>query len=311
MNETEKIIANLTKAVEDDIVSNYKIALKDLRAKIALIHEKYEVEGVLTFAEMAKYNRYDELISSIEKNLKDITGKNAKLVKGLAAEVYQESYYRTAYYFESEVQAKLGYGLLNPEVIKASVQNPISGLTLDQTLEKNRVNIILKARQEITQGLIKGEPYSAMARRFRGMLEGDASKALLVARTEGHRCQSEGALESGYHAAEKGVEMWKVWDATLDGKTRPGHQALDQTKLEVDEDFTSPETGAKGPGPGMMYNAADDCNCRCALRYEIKGYAPSKRYAREEEGKRGKIIPYTNYKDWSAAKGLKIQKIYA
>lgn len=311
MNETDRIIANLTKAVDKEVIRNYKIALKDIKARIALLHEKYAVDGVLTFAEMAKYNRYDELINSINANLKDITGVNAKLTRGLAAEVYQESYYRTAYFFESGVQAKLGYGLINPEVIKAAVQNPISGLTLNQTLEKNRANIILKARQEITQGLIKGEPYSKMAKRFTDALGGDAYKALVVAKTEAHMCQSEGALESGYHAAERGVDMWKVWDATLDGKTRSSHQALDQQKVEVDEDFTSPETGATGPGPGMMGDAAEDIGCRCQPRFEIKGYAPSKRYAREEEGKRGKVIEYTNYEDWSKAKGIKIQKVYA
>jgi len=310
MNETDKVIAKLIKDAEKEIVSNYRIALKDIRNRIALLHEKYAVEGILTYAEMAKYNRYDELIKSIEKNLKDITGKNAKLVKGLAAEVYQESYYRTAYFFESGVQAKLGYGLINPEVIKAAVQNPISGLTLNETLAKNRANIIIKIKQEITQGLIKGEPYSKMARRFKDALGNDTYKALKVAQTEAHRCQSEGTLESGYHAAERGVEMWKVWDATLDGVTRDSHQALDQQKVEVDEDFESPLTGAAGPGPGMMGSAEEDINCRCSARFEIKGYAPSKRYAREEEGKRGKVIPYTNYEDWSAAKGLKIQKVY-
>jgi len=309
VKDIEKAVEALTKKAEKEIVKNYKIALKDLRAKIALIHEKYEVEGVLTFAEMAKYNRYDELIGSIEKNLKDITGKNAKLVKGLSAEVYQESYYRTAYFFESGVQAKLGYGLINPEVIKAAVQNPISGLTLDETIAKNRANIILKIRQEVTQGLIKGEPYSKMARRIKDTLGGDAYKAVRVAQTEAHRCQSQGTLESGYHASKKGVDMWKVWDATLDGKTRDSHQALDQQKVGVDENFKSPVTGAEGPGPGMMGVAAEDISCRCSARFEIKGYAPSKRYAREEEGKRGKVIPYTNYEDWSKAKGLKIQKV--
>jgi hypothetical protein len=309
VKDIEKAVEALTKKAEKEIVKNYKIALKDLKARIALLHEKYAVEGVLTYAEMAKYNRYDELIKSINANLKDITGKNAKLIKGLAAEAYQESYYRTAFFLESGVQAKLGYGLINPDTIKAAVQNPISGLTLNQTLEKNRANIILKIRQEVTQGLIKGEPYSKMAKRFTDTLGGDAYKATRVAQTEAHRCMTEGTLQSGHHAAERGVDMLKVWDATLDGKTRDSHQALDQQKVGVDDDFTSPVTGATGPGPRLMGDAAEDCNCRCSTRFEIKGYAPSKRYAREEEGKRGKVIEYTNYEDWSKAKGLKLQYI--
>jgi len=309
MSDIDKAVEALTKKTEKELIANYRKALNDIRAKMALIYEKYSVDGSLTFAEMAKYNRYVGLNKSIEKQLKELTGKNAKITRILSGTVYQESYYRTAFFFEEGVQAKLGYGLLNPEVIKAAVQNPISGLTLNQTLEKNRLNIITKIKQEITQGLVKGEPYSKMARRIKDTLGGDAYKAVRVAQTEAHRCQSQGTLESGYHAAKKGVDMWKVWDATLDGKTRPSHQALDQQKVGVDEDFKSPVTGAEGPGPGLMGVAAEDINCRCQPRFEIKGYAPTKRYAREEEGKRGKVIPYTNYENWAKAKGLKLQKV--
>jgi len=308
MNDIDVAIAELTKEAEKELIINYKKALDDIRKKIALIYEKYSETGELTYAEMAKYNRYDELIKSIEKRLKELGVSNAKLTTGLAGDVYQESFYRTGYFFESSLQARLGYGLINNDVIKAAVQNPISGLTLNQTLEKNRAAIILKIRQEITQGLIKGEHYSKMARRIKDSLGGDAYKAVRVAQTEAHRCQNMGVLESGYHAASKGVEMYKVWDATLDGKTRPSHQALDQQKVEVNEDFEI--EGATAPAPGMFGVAALDINCRCALRHELKGYAPEKRYAREVEGQRGKIIPYTNYKDWVAAKGLKIQKVY-
>jgi len=309
MNEIDKVIDALVKKTDKELIANYKKALKEIRAEMALIYEKYSIEGALTYAEMAKYNRYTGLNNSIEKQLKELIGKNAKLTRTLSGTVYQESYYRTAYFFESGVQAKLGYGILNPDVIKAAVQNPIAGLTLDETLAKNKLAIITKMKSEITQGLIKGEPYSKMARRFKEALGGDAYKAVRVAQTEAHRCQSQGILESGYHASKKGVDMWKVWDATLDSKTRPSHQSLDQQKVEVDEDFKSPVTGAKGPAPGLMGNAADDINCRCTLRYEVKGYAPKKRYAREEEGKRGKVITYTNYEEWAKAKGLKLQYV--
>lgn len=308
-NLIDEVFAELTEEAQKELIRNYKKALDDLRKKIALIYEKYAQAGELTFAEMSKYNRYDELIRSIEKRLSELGVASKKITLGLAGDIYQESYYRTAFFFEYSLQAKLGYGILNGDVIKAAVQNPISGLTLNQTLEKNRAVIVLKIKQEITQGLIKGEPYSKMAARFKSALGGDVRKAITIAQTEAHRCQSLGTLASGQRADSKGVDIYKVWDATLDAKTRPSHQALDQKKVKIDEDFISPVTGAKGAGPGLMGNAADDINCRCALRHEIKGYAPKVRYSRDEEGKRGKIIPYTNYQDWMAAKGLKIQKV--
>jgi hypothetical protein len=307
--EIESAAEALIKNTEKNLVKNYKQALKDLRAKMALIYEKYAQEGKLTYAEMAKYNRYVNLNKAITEQLKELTGQNAKAIKTLAGSTYQESYYRQAFFFEKTVQVKLGFGLLNPDVIKAAVQNPISGLTLNQTLAKNRDAIILKIRQEVTQGLVKGEHYSKMAKRIKGSLDGDATKALRVARTEGHRCQIQGQLESGKHAADKGIALWKVWEATLDDRTRDSHASLDQVKVEVDEDFTSPLTGATGPGPGMMGDPAEDIHCRCTARMELKGHQPKKRYSREEIGKRGQVIEYTNYEDWAKAKGLKLQKV--
>jgi uncharacterized protein with gpF-like domain len=306
--DIEKVFGKLTKEAEKEIIANYKKALDTVRAQLANIYSQYEKNGELTLAEMSKYNRLDTLKGQIEKYLKDTTGVNAKNITKLSGEVYQESFYRTAFAFERQVQAKLGYGLLNPKVIQASVQNPISGLTLNETLEKNRDNIIIKVKQEITQGLVKGESYGKMANRFKEVLGNDAGKAVTVAQTEAHRNYQAGRLASGEQAASKGVEMWKVWEATLDDLTRDSHQALDQTKVEMDEDFES--DGAAGPGPGMMGDPAQDINCRCTLRYELKGdYAPFERYSRDDLDEMGEIIPYTDYEDWFAAKGLKMQSV--
>jgi len=52
-------------AQEKYIASQYRIALNQTRARLALVYEKYAVEGVLTYAEMAKYNR----LTALEKDL--------------------------------------------------------------------------------------------------------------------------------------------------------------------------------------------------------------------------------------------------
>jgi len=308
--DLEKIFGVITKDTEKAIIANYKKALDSIKGQLGKIYSQYEINGALTLAEMSKYNRLDTLKDQIDKYLKDLTGQNGKKIIRFSGEIFQESYYRTAFTFERQVQAKLGFGLLNPKVIQASVQNPVSGLTLSETLAKNRDGIIIKIKQEITQGLVQGESYAKMAKRFTEALGSDAGKAIKVAQTEAHRNYQAGRLASGEQAASKGVEMWKVWEATLDDKTRDSHAALDQTKVEMDEDFESPVTGAVGPGPGMMGTAEDDINCRCSLRYELKGdYAPFERYSRDDLDEIGEIIPYTDYEDWYAAKGLKMQSV--
>jgi hypothetical protein len=240
---------------------------------------------------MAKYNRLAALEKEIQQELIRLSGKNIKSIKTLSSDVYQEAYYHTAFALEYEAQAKLSYGLINPKVIEASINNPLSGLSLNERLIKSRDNIIYNVRQQITQGLILGESYPKIARRLKDTFEGDASKAIRIAKTESHRVQTEGRLASMEHAQKAGVNMVKVWVATLDQAVRDTHAALDSVKVGMDEDFIIHGMHAKAPG--LFGIASEDINCRCTVRAEIKGYEPQVRRSREDG-----IIPYSNYREW-------------
>lgn len=300
--QADIIAGRMTTAAEKEIIRAYAASLKKIRAQLAEIYAKYEREGQLTYAEMAKYNRLSNLFGDVSSELKNMTGSNARLTKKLAGDVYQESYYRAAWAIEAEVQAALRYGLLNPKTIEASVQNPLSGLTLNERLQRNRADVIVRIREQITQGLVQGESYAKMAGRIKGVLENDVVKAVRVAQTEAHRNQMAGRLYSADHAADAGVEFKKVWVSTLDGRTRDTHQVMDGQKVDPDKDFVSP-SGASGPAPGMLGAAAEDINCRCSFRMEIEGYGPEFRRARGEDGK-GQVIKQQTYKEWAESKGI-------
>lgn len=301
--EADKALEKLTTSTEKEILKAYSISLKNLRGQMADIYTKFgNVDGNLSYSEMVKYNRLKNLEEEIKEQLLSLTGKNANILKQSLNDIYTESYFRTAFAIESTVQVNLKYGLLNPEVILASIQNPISGLNLNDRLAKNRTDIIINIRQQITQGLIQGESYPKIAKRIKFSLEGDVTKAIRIVRTESHRVQQSGRLDSGLYASDKGINMVKVWDASLSSNTRDAHAELDGTKVGMDEDFTSP-TGASGSAPGQMGSAEDDINCRCSIRFEIIGYEPSVRRARDENGK-GTIIPYITYTEYAKSKSL-------
>lgn len=301
--EADKVLNKLTISTEKEIIKAYAESLKNIRGQLADIYAKFsDNDGKLSFAEMSKYNRLKVLEEQIQEQLIDLTGKNAKALKTSLNEIFTESYFRTAFAIESFTQVNLKYGLLNPKVIESSIQNPISGLTLNDRLEKNRLDIIINIKQQITQGLIQGESYPQMAKRIKDTLEGDAKKARKVVNTEAHRVQNDGRYQSGKYASEKGINMVKVWDASLSLNTRDAHRKLDGTKVDIYENFVSP-TGAEGLIPGSMGKAEDDVNCRCALRYEIVGYEPSVRRARDKDGK-GIIIPHKSYEEWYESKGF-------
>lgn len=278
LEAADKAVRILSKSYEKELIKAYSESLNAIRAKMSLIYEKYSVDGTLTYADMTKYNRLVTLEKEVQDYLVSLSSKNAKTIKTLSAEVYQESFFRTAFAIEAEAQVKLAYGIINPKIIEASIQNPISGLTLNDRLIKNRNNIIINIRQQITQGLIQGEAYPKMAKRIKDTLEGDASKALRVAQNEAHRVQQEGRLASMEHAQSKGVEMVKVWHASFVGKFRKNHARLDGIAIGLDENFIS--NGHKAKGPGQFGIAEEDINCHCTVRPEIKGYAPKLRRIR-------------------------------
>lgn len=294
LKQADKLLSKMEVSTEKELIKAYSQSLKDIRGKLSTIYNKYG-DGV-TYAEMQKFNRLAGLEKEIMGQLTTLHKTNAKTLNKSLFDQFETSYFTTAYSIETTAQVKLAYTQINPKVIEAAVNNPISGLTLNERLQRNRQDILYRIRGDITQGLLRGEGYGKTAKRVKDTLEGDMSKAIKTAQTESHRVQQAGRLESMQHADAKGIEMVKVWDSTLSTTTRDAHQELDGTKVGIDEDFVS-SAGGRGQSPGNLGNAEDDINCQCSMRVEIVGYAPEVRRARDENGD-SVIIPYTNFNDW-------------
>lgn len=292
--DLDKYLDTLIDKAETESDRIYAKALKDTRKELSLIYEKYETDGVLTLNDMTKYNRLDKLMDQYIVILSDTYNDVYRLSQSTMEQQLTENYFRTAFLMEFEAQKKLGFGQLNPKVIEESFRNPISGLTLKETLEKNRDQVIYKVKQEITQGLVKGESYAKMAKRLTKTFEGDAYKSRRVVRTEAHRAQQLGRLHS-IEQAEKYVETERVWDASLDGTTRESHRQLDGQVANEDGLFEI--NGLTAEAPGMFGDPAEDINCRCTVRVQVSGRQPSVRRARNDDGSTS-VIPWTNYEDW-------------
>ena len=59
------------------------------------------------------------------------------------------------------------------------------------------------------------------------------NRAVVISRTEGHRIQQKSALDAQYAAKEKGADIVKQWDATLDNRTRPHHKETGRTAAGI------------------------------------------------------------------------------
>ena len=164
-----------------------------------------------------------------------------------------------------------------------------------------------KVKELIYDGIVQGQSYSDVAKGIKERFDITASKAETIARTESHRAREMGNMAATIEAAEMGINMMRRWLATLDGRTRDTHGAMDGQEIEVYDDngefafFESPE-GGSALYPGGFGIASEDINCRCSTIDIVKGYEPTTRRARDEFGK-GEVIPYTNFTDYAQAKG--------
>ena len=131
---------------------------------------------------------------------------------------------------------------------------------------------------QVSRGISTGMTFEAMAQQLRFKMigtynnpGGSLAYALRIARTEGHRIQVQSAMDACHKAKEKGADVVKQWDSTLDGKTRTSHQKVDGEIRELDKPFSNGLMFPSDPDGG----AAEVINCRCALlqkgKWELDG----------------------------------------
>lgn len=286
---------------EKELVKAYRRALDEIRKKIAKVYEKYGDD--VSYADMSSYNRLANLEQQIAEEIKQLTNENIKTTKKAIKDIYTEQFYRTGFAFEQALGAKLGIGLLNPELAKASVLNSLDRITWTDRMKDHAQVFLKQIQSELTQGLIQGEGYAKISKRIVEKTGLTTSKVLRIVRTEGHRVQSAGSLlayDKTQAAADRlGLETVKVWIATLDNRTRDSHQQMDGKEANAEGIFTLP-SGATTEAPGLSGVAEEDINCRCTTMMQFKDFPPA--FRKDNETK--KIIEYTNYEDWKKKKGI-------
>lgn len=249
----------------------FAATLGEIRAMVAVLYEKYSTGGVLTYADMVKYDRLTKFMAEVDSLMRFNYKGIYKTIYDALGFTYSDTWDLTAWAIETDAKAKLGYGTASAEQVAAMMANPVAGLTLKQTLEKARQNIIWQIQAEVSQGLAKGETYRTMMERIKPALDGDATKAMRVVRTEGHRVTEAAKIDASTHADKQGVKMLKTWRTSKDQRVRhtsaADHRKLEGVTLPVTEDFQ--QGRGRGPGPGQMHSAAHDINCRCFLQYTV------------------------------------------
>lgn len=261
MKKWEKEI--LEKQIQDEALvvnrlkKSYEFALEGVKRKI------YELQGREQTQSVIYQIKYQQ---QLEQELEKITNKMGlewySSIDEYLKACYEDGFYATMYSLHNE-----GIPLILPmnqeEAVQMTAQSTTSGIVLSNKLYDNAQNLARISREELTRGIASNMSYADIARNLDKRGEASLNGAYRIARTEGHRIHEEVRQKTTQRAKEKGADVVKQWDSTIDKRTRSHHTELDGQIREIDAAFKIPSTGATAQYPGGFGIAAEDIHCRC------------------------------------------------
>lgn len=243
----------------------YDQARQDCENKIRQLSSRTDLENLQSIIYQKQYQQ--ALIDQLEAITYDLQAEGFKTISEYLEKSYINGYTGVMY----DLMISSGIPIIMPinqnQVVKAIQTDSKLSKGLYARLGED-VNYLKRSiRAELSRGIANGSTWNEIAGKIaKGMnspFNTSINNAIRIARTEGHRVQQKATLESMIAAKEKGADILKQWDSTLDNKTRPHHRMLDGQIKEIEEDFEV--DGLKAQAPGHFGKPKEDCNCRCCL----------------------------------------------
>ena len=246
----------------------YTQALKDCEKKIAELSSRKDMENLQSIIYQKQYQQ--AIKAQIEGVLEQLHSNEYATVSDYLARCYEDGYTGVMYDLQGQ-----GIPVVTPidqeQATKAIQTDSKLSKPLYDRLGEDISKLKTSIRAEISRGIATGLMYNDIAARLAKSFKNTPfntayNRAMTIARTEGHRIQIQAADNAQHKAQEKGANIVKQWDATLDASTRDSHRMVDGEIRELDEKFSN----------GLMYpgdtsgGAAEVCNCRCALLQRAK-----------------------------------------
>ena len=202
----------------------------------------------------------DALKSQVGGILDKMQDKEFKTVSDYLTQCYENGFVGTMYDLQGQ-GIPLCFPLDQEQMVRAVQLDSKISKGLYQRLGEDVTVLKKKIAAQISRGISTGMSYQQVAQQLAGETNIGFNNAVRIARTEGHRIQCQAGMDACEKAKEKGADVVKQWDSTMDSRTRESHVAVDGEIRELDEKFSN---GLMFPGDPAG-GAAEVINCRCAL----------------------------------------------
>ena len=257
--EVQQAFLNSEKAVLKALEKNYQDALNEIDNKIAELQAREDADLQHVIYQI-DYQR--ALKSQVQTVLDQLHNRNFDTLSEYLTSAYEDGFIGTMYDLQGQ-----GIPLVFPidqAQVAAAIQHETKlSESLYSSLGKDTSVLSRQIAGEISRGITNASMYSDISRNISDYCGISKNKAMRIARTESHRIQCKATADAQHRAKEKGADVVKQWDSSLDGKTRETHRELDGQIRELDDPFEV--QGMKAMQPGGFGIPSEDCNCRCAL----------------------------------------------
>ena len=318
--ETDRMLKELEKKISKE----YAQAEKEVQAKLDDYLRRYKAKDKIKRKKLAageitrkEYNdwrtgqimigkRWEEMRDTLAEDLHNTN----KIANSMAREFSYDAYALNHNYGTYEVEkgslVDTSYTLYNRSTVERLVRDdpdmlPPPGKKTAQRIREGKD--VLWNKQQIqsvmTQSILQGESIPKIAARL-ALAVGDSNRkaAIRNARTMTTGAENAGRIDSYRRAAKMGIKVKKVWVATLDGRTRHSHRAVDGEEIEVEEGGKDVYFSNGCRFPGDPQGAPEEVyNCRCTLIADVGQPFD----VRDLDSRNTDHFEYKSYDDWQKA----------
>lgn len=280
MNRRQKIVQQQFLDNEEEVLKRLKAAysqsLKDIEKKTAILQGQItDLQAAIDAAEdedekarlksMHQSKVYqkqyqDALKKQVGSILDDLQVNEFTTIEEYLNKCYEDGFVGALYDMQGQ-GVPLAFPLDQEAMVRAVQIDSKISQGLYARLGEDVSELKKKITSEIARGISTGATFAQIAGQLKSKTNIGYNNAVRIARTEGHRIQCQGTMDACYKAKEKGADVVKQWDATLDARTRDSHVAVDGEVKEIGERFSN---GLMFPGDPHG-TAGEVVNCRCAL----------------------------------------------
>jgi len=314
-------------ALERRIAAEYRKAAKEMQEKIDDYFEKFKERDEQTkaligtivngkeytendyklwrLAQIGRGRRFEALRDRLAERMTKANEIAAAYMNDVSPGIYSLNRNYAAYTIEMQVGSNVGFDLWDEQTVRRLIveQSDLMPYYPPKRAVKRGIDLAWGKKQitaQVTTGILQGESIKHLSDRLQTNIpDMNRKSAIRAARTAVTGAQNGGRMDS-YVAAEKmGIEMQRVWVATLDKRTRHAHAETDGQIVGVNEPF---EVGGEklmfpGDHSGKGWNIY---NCRCTQIVKIKGIDMSnaKRRAKDLVTGETEIIENMTYMEW-------------